>query len=459
MKQIFELELVQKQRLTLTPELHQAIMILQMNTYELCNLLVEEAEKNPLIELENVMEEELQEHVFEDEEDWVAYFSDSSDLGINCRASGNVNRSRQNEPSFTDYTHFQPNYSIRKHLLFQLGELQISDSEFRIAEFIIGNIDNNGYLKSSISQIASDTSNTESKVESVLNIIQTFEPPGVAARDLRECLELQAKAQSFDDLALCIIRNHLDDLGHARYAKIAKDCHVAVEQVLRMRDAITSLDPKPGSVFSGGHTAFVKADIIVKKIGEELVIYLNENILPVIRWNPYYRRLLSVGQTEAKNYLLQQLKKARFLLKSIEQRRTTITNVMKSIVSRQKRFFLEGPGHLEPLILQDVADELGIHSSTVSRAVSDKYVDTPFGVFPCKMFFTLGIESDGQTISRYNVKEMIRQIVDDEDPREPLTDNQIVEKLEQHQIKIARRTVAKYRSVLGIPAFNRRKKL
>ena len=205
-----------------------------------------------------------------------------------------------------------------------------------------------------------------------------------------------------------IIQHHLDDLAKGRYTKISQSTGTSLQQVLRARDAILGLEPKPGAAFSGGHVTFIVPDVAVRRLGDEFVVILNDSALLAIRWNPYYRKLLAAGEQDARNYLIKQMRRARFLLRSIEQRRLTISRVMEAIVERQRRFFMEGPGHLEPMTLKDIASRLDMHDSTVSRAVAGKYVDTPFGVFPCKMFFTPGVESRGQEVSQYNIKKLYR---------------------------------------------------
>jgi RNA polymerase sigma-54 factor len=455
MKLGYGLELVQTQKLVLTPELRQAIMVLQMNVHELSQFILEETEKNPLLEVVDERREEVSADLTEDEEDWLAYFCDSSDLGLGQRTT--MKASEDITPVYQRLP--ERDVTIREHLTSQLGLLHLSPKELSIARFIIGSIDDNGYLGCSVSEIATSTFSTESQVESMLRTVQGFDPPGVGARNLRECLELQAMSRGFGHLPLKIISNYLDDLARARYSKIAAQEQMSLKDVLRARDSILKLDPKPGAVFSRGNVTFVVPDIIVKKLDGELLVILNDNALPSIRWNSYYRRLLLKGEQEAKTYLAGQARKAYFLLKTIEQRRMTISRVMESILRRQKRFFLEGPTHLEPMILNDIAAELGIHSSTVSRAISGKYVDTPFGVFSCRVFFSPGVESGGKEVSQYNIKRTIEELVNNEDPENPLTDNQIVELLTQEGISIARRTVAKYRSQLGIPPSNRRRRL
>jgi RNA polymerase sigma-54 factor len=453
----YSLELVQTQKLILTPELRQAIMVLQMNVQELAQFILREVEANPLLDVSDEQSDTISSDgpVDDDYEEWIAYFADSSDLGV-VQTTLKDNKD-QVGPSYQDIP--ETTGSIWDVLSSQLGLLRLGRKELEVARFVIGNIDGNGYLRCSVSDVASAASCTERTAESVIRMIQGFEPAGICARDLRECLELQAVSRGLGDLELRIIRAHLEDLGQARYSKIAEEEQVSIEDVLRARDSIVGLDPKPGASLSYTHTTYILPDITVKKLGDEFVVILNENTLPVIRWNPYYRKLLSEGQKETKDYLTQQAKRAYYLMKSVEQRRMTISRVMDSILKHQKRFFIEGPGHLEPMTLSDIADELGIHASTVSRAISGKYVDTPFGLFPCKMFFGPGIKSAGDEVSQYNVKRAISEIVGNEDPRNPLTDNQISEVLSRNGIFVARRTVAKYRSQLGIPASNRRKGL
>ena len=455
MKPGYSLELVQTQKLVLTPELRQAIMVLQMNVQELSEFMLSETEKNPLLEVTDERHHEVSTDVTEDEEDWIAYFCDSSDLGLGQRIS------HQAREEFTPVYQGLPERgeTIREHLTSQLGLMHLNKKELALARFIIGSIDDNGYLGSSMPEIAVATGSTMEQVESILKTIQSFDPPGVAARNLRECLELQAQSRGLGDLPLRIIRHYLDDLGQACYSRIAQEEQVSLKDVLRARDSILRLDPKPGAMFSQGHVTFVVPDIIVKKLGDDFVVILNDNVLPSIRWNSYYRSLLSRGEHEAKTYLTQQARKAYFLLKSIEQRRMTISRVMESILRRQRRFFLEGPAHVEPMTLNDIAEELEIHSSTVSRAISGKYVDTPFGVFSCRMFFSPGVESGGQEISQYNIKKAIEEIVNNENPENPWTDNEIVELLAKEGMDIARRTVAKYRCQLGILPSNRRRRL
>ncbi|QUL98006.1 MAG: RNA polymerase factor sigma-54 [Candidatus Fermentithermobacillus carboniphilus] len=457
MKPGYGLELVQTQKLILTPELRQAIMVLQMNALELRDFIREETEKNPLLEVSDEREEDVSSEELEpaNEEDWIAYFCDSSDLGL----GQGLGQTAKHEipPSYETLT--EKEVTLREHLLSQLGLLHLGKEEYELGEFIVGNLDDNGYLRCSVAEIAIATGKSKKVVESMLKVIQSLDPPGVGARDLRECLALQAAQRGFGYLARHIIDAHLDDLAKGRYSKIAQEEKVSLKEVLSARDLILSLDPKPGSRFSSGGISYVVPDILVKKIDGEFVVILNDNALPTIRWNSFYRKLLIRGEKDAKAYLLEQFKKAQALFRSIEQRRLTISRVMESIVRRQRQFFDKGPCYLEPMSLKDIAEELGIHESTVSRAISNKYVDTPFGVFPCKMFFSPKIRSEHSNVSQYSVKRLIEEMVKNEDPRDPLSDQDIADRLSGLGVHVARRTVVKYRSQLGIPPSNRRKKL
>ncbi|HHY68632.1 MAG TPA: RNA polymerase factor sigma-54 [Bacillota bacterium] len=454
----YSLELVQTQKLVLTPELRQAIMILQMNVEELAQLILQEIEENPLLDIADERREDvtLTPSIEEDhDEEWIAYFADSSDLGI----SQGVSKNTREWLGLSHQSVFLREGSVWDALMSQLALLDLSAEDLELAQFIVGNIDDNGYLRCSVSEISMTLSRSPAEVDSMIRTIQSLEPPGICGRDLRECLELQALSKGLGDLELSIIRGHLEDLAGARYSKIAREQQASLEDVLRARDAILELDPKPGASLSYSNTTYIVPDIVVKKIENDFIVILNDAALPAIRWNPYYKRLLLEGERETRDYLNNKAKRAYYLAKSIEQRRITISKVMGSILKRQKRFFAEGPEHLEPMTLNDIAEELGIHPSTVSRAVSGKYVETPFGLFPCKMLFSPGVGARGEEVSQYNIKKGIEEIVSQEDPRNPLTDDQIREVLSESGIDIARRTVAKYRSQLGIPASNRRKRL
>jgi RNA polymerase sigma-54 factor len=452
MKPGYGLELVQSQKLALTPELRQAIMVLQMNALELLSFVRQQVEENPLLDLtEDPQEEALPEPPDPTDEEWLAYFCDSSDAGMGSEREVREGR-------FPPYEAFvQRDASLKDHLFAQLGLLEITPDEYELGEFIIGNLDDNGYLRCSPAEISLVMGRPKWKVEAMLRSIQRFDPPGVGARDLRECLATQARALGVGPVVSGIIDGHLEDLARGRYRKIAKEMRVSVQNVMRARDAVLRLDPKPGAQFSCNAVTYVYPEVSVRRTGEQLAVSFNDGILPHVRWNSVYRRLLTAGEPEARAYLHEQLRRARALLRSIEQRKVTMLRVMDCIVSRQADFFHEGPGHVGPLTMREVAQELGMHESTVSRCVSNKYVDTPFGIYPCKTFFSPKVRSTGEEVSQYIVKKIVQALIQSEDPRDPLVDQEIMEELYKRGVHVARRTVAKYRAQLGIQPSSRRK--
>ncbi|MBE3519887.1 MAG: RNA polymerase factor sigma-54 [Firmicutes bacterium] len=450
MKAGYSLELAQTQKLVLTPELRQAIAILQMNTQELATLIRQQVEENPLLEILEEPPEELPGEREKDElEEWAEY------LGFNEPVF--EAREERTFPSYETYTPSE--ITLRDHLAVQLGLSDLSPQERVVGEYIIGNIDHNGYLRAGLEELALATGVGIEMVEKVLRVVQTFDPPGVGARDLRECLELQLDAMGIhDEVVRAIVRYHLEDLAAGRRQKIARQLKVPLEEVDRAKEIISGLDPKPGARISGGQITYIRPDITVRKVGSDFVVILNDQDLPRVFWNPVYRRLLNYRNCpETHAFLKRKFKEALNLLRSIEQRRRTVIRVMETIVRHQREFFERGFGQMKPMTLKDVADELGIHQSTVSRAVSGKYVDTPFGVVPVKVFFANKVNSDAP-VSSDSVKRMIQALVKEEDPRKPLSDMEIAEKLKTKGIKVSRRTVAKYREMLGIPSSARRRK-
>jgi RNA polymerase sigma-54 factor len=451
MKAGYSLELSQTQKLVMTPELRQAIAILQMNTQELACLIRQQVEENPLLEILEEPPEELpaEEGEKDELEEWAEY------LGFNEPAV--EVREERESPSYETYA--ASGMTLRDYLAMQLGLSDLSPQERTVGEYIIGNIDSNGYLWADLTELARATSCSTGAVEKVLRVIQTFDPPGVGARDLRECLSLQLDAAGIHDCVVrAIVQFHLEDLACGRRQKIAKKLGVPLAEVDRAREIISGLDPKPGARLSPGEVTYIRPDITVRKVGGDFVVVVNDQDLPRVFWNPVYRRLLKYRDCpETQAFLRRKLKEAVNLLRSIEQRRRTVIRVMETIVGRQREFFERGFGHVKPMTLKDIADELGIHQSTVSRAVSGKYVDTPFGVVPAKVFFANKV-GGGAPVSSDSVKRIIQTLVKHEDPRRPLSDMEIAAALKRKGIEISRRTVAKYREVLEIPSSARRRK-
>jgi RNA polymerase sigma-54 factor len=353
--------------------------------------------------------------------------------------------------------------SLEDHLVWQLQMSSLDREAQRIGATIIYNLNDDGYLETPVAELAAQLETGSDAVEWVLQRIQRFDPPGVAARDLRECLLAQLRNLGMEEsLAARIVQKHLDLLERHRYGEIAKALGVGLEMVAEAAKAIASLEPKPARDYGGAEPAYIVPDVYIQKIGDEFVVTLNESAVPRLRLANFYQRVLNDSAVEAgtKEYLQERLRSARWLVKSIYQRLQTIFKVANSIVKFQRPFFEHGVGHLKPLVLKDVAEDIGMHESTISRATANKYAHTPQGIFELKFFFTSGVKAaDGEDVSAETVKEKIRTLVAAESQDNPLSDQAIADILHRQQINIARRTVAKYRQALGSLPSSRRKRL
>jgi len=338
----------------------------------------------------------------------------------------------------------------------------LNTSDRQIAELIIGNIDDAGFLQTGPDEIAQNTGMDAADLTRVLEFVQTFHPVGVGARDLRECLLIQLKRLSKEQsLEYRIVDRHLEDLGKRRFPEIARRLGTTAEQVQRAANFIATLDPKPGQIFTPDPNNYVLPDVTVEKIGGEWTISLNGEQIPHLRISNTYKDLMSQdkGGADVKDYIRDKIRSGKFLIKSIHQRQQTISNIAHEIVTRQKDFLEHGPSALKPMTMVQIADIVGVHETTVSRAISGKYMATPQGVFDMKYFFTPGYQtSGGESMSNTSVKGAIAELVKAEDPKGPLSDKEIVEILEKRGIPIARRTVAKYRGELNILPSNMRKR-
>lgn len=352
---------------------------------------------------------------------------------------------------------------LTTHLLWQIRTSDLAKEDHEIALQLIGNLDRNGYLCGSLEEIAQTCGRTVADVENVLFVIQGFDPPGVGARDLRECLMVQlAQLGMTEGLVAALVDRHLEKLEMRRYEIIAKEENVSIEEVYEAVREVKKLEPRPGRQFIDDPPIYVTPDIYVRKVGEDYVISLNETGMPRLRLNPRYRELLVNGKLEElpnKEYLQDRLRSAAWLIKSIHQRQQTIYKVTESIMKFQREFLDKGIGGLRPLVLRDVAGDVGMHESTISRVTTNKYVHTPQGIFELKFFFSSALKSGYGEVSSESVKEKIRTLVGTEDPRKPMSDQAIVENLRKDGIDIARRTVAKYREMLNILSSSRRKKV
>lgn len=462
MKLGYEVFLEQQQKLLITPELRQAIAVLQMSALELQEHINRELEENPFLEekepdLFEEDEREEKEEPGEEEkiEEWLEYYNDR-DIGINMQE-------KEEYKNFENYITRQP--SLYEHLHFQLSLAIEDEKDLKIGEYIIGNIDNKGYLTVSVEEMAASLNESSADVERVLKVIQTFSPYGVGARDLSECLLLQLFHYGKEsDIAKEIIQYHLDDVAKGKITKLASKLGVSPQQIQEICDLIRTLDPRPGLQYSNDEQIkYVVPDVLVEKIEDEYVVIINDLHFPRLMINHVYENILKKPDNfsvETKKYLEEKMGAALWLIKSIEQRRMTLYKVARCIVDIQRDFFEKGVAYLKPLTLKQVADMVSVHESTVSRATANKYMQTPQGLFELKYFFSSGIHAGDSEdkVSSTSIKHMLQDIIAKEDSTNPLSDEAIAKILSERGIKISRRTVAKYRQELGIPSTMSRKR-
>jgi RNA polymerase sigma-54 factor len=449
----------------LAPQLQQSLQILQAPTLELRNLIQQELQTNPVLE-EEVGVYENEERTAEDS-DFQEEFEKLAKLDEEWRdfMSQSVSYSSRNQEDEERRQFFLDSIAnqetLQQHLLEQLNTADIIGADREAAELIIGNIDELGFLSISVEEIAATSGQPVERLQSMLDLVQTFHPVGVGARDLRDCLLIQlrrlGKEQSVE---YQIVSQYLDELGKKKFPDIARKLGVTVDQVQQSANFIATLDPKPGQIFSPEPNSYVLPDVMVEKIADEYVVSLTGDQIPHLRINNTYKELMAQGRngSEVRDYIREKIRSGKFLIKSIHQRQQTILNIAIEIVKRQREFLEEGTAFLKPLTMVQIADAVGVHETTVSRAISGKYMATPQGVFEMKYFFTPGYQtSEGVALSNTSVKESIADLVRGEHPRDPLSDKEIVEILSERGIPIARRTVAKYRAELNILPSNLRK--
>jgi RNA polymerase sigma-54 factor len=487
------------QQLVMTPQLQQAIKLLQMSRMELVDLVHEEMLENPV--LEDVSEigvpldkpstsgasvdnESRAEHEVRSLE-----AAAPGEMPVQSEAS----REAEKKTDEIDWDRYLENHALQApmpglrgsdqelpgleatltrgadlpgHLLWQMRLADFVDDEQRFAMLVFGNLTDDGYLKLEevppeevVPRLAAEAGLDAEDAEEVLQLIQRFDPVGVASRDLRECLLVQARTFGLDQLVIDILDRHLGNLERKNYAAVAKDLRCTVEEVYDVAQVIAELEPRPGRNFITEEPQYITPDVYVRKIGDDYLVDANDDGMPKLKISGFYRKAMQ-GDPKAKEYIQGKLRSAQWLIRSIDQRRKTIVRVTECIVEKQKEFFELGIEHLKPMILRDVADAVGMHESTISRVTSNKYVHTPRGIFELKYFFNSAIRrDDGQDdIASESVKQAIRKIIQEEDGRNPHSDQKIVEILAADGIVIARRTVAKYREMLGILSSSKRKK-
>lgn len=507
-----DLRLQQKmaQQLVMTPQLQQAIKLLQLSHLELAEVLQQEMSENPMLEerAEGESEGETANAESAGEDNGAGSSDVSSDAGSGgdaaemeaprdlATAVAEAPNDASPEPTRSDVdkdidweayldshsyslpatagsaavgedaTPFEANLtrptSLVEHLLWQVQMWDFTPERAKIAALLVEEINDDGYLAQDGAQIVADEMEvTVDEVENVIRELQSFDPVGVAARSLRECLLVQAKHLSEENpLVVEIIDRHLNNVEKRNLQAIAKELDVPLEDVSEAVKAIAQLEPRPGRVYSDKEPQYISPDIYVHKVGDEYVIVLNEDGLPKLRISNYYRRALRQSGGNTKSYIQDKLRSAAWLIRSIHMRQRTIYRVMESILKFQGVFFDKGVAHLQPLILKDVAQDVEMHESTISRVTTNKYVHTPQGIYELKYFFNSSISRvGGETIASESVRRHIQELVSSEDAKAPLSDQQLVKLLKERDIRIARRTVAKYREMLRIPASSKRKQL
>jgi RNA polymerase sigma-54 factor len=481
---VLELKLAPKlvQQLVITPQLQQAIRLLQLTRLELVDMISQEMKENPLLEEEEeerelaegeppvTQQEERKtsaepEHTPEvkgngegaDEFDWENYLENSNLTPFQKSSPDGDER-----PSFENF--LTKRTTLTDHLHWQLQLSHFTEEEHEVGTWIIGNLDEDGYLKISLEDICSETNLPMEMVERVLRKIQQFDPVGVAARDLKECLLTQLEQMSpRDSLAEKIVSEHLSLLKNRNYPAIAKRIGVSLDRVNRAASLISKLDPKPGKAFGGEVVQEIIPDVYVYKVEGDYVISLNDDGVPRLKINSLYRNILNgsrLAMEGDRKYIQEKLRSALWLIRSIHQRQRTIYKVTKSIVKFQRGFLDKGIQSLKPLVLRDVAEDIQMHESTISRVTHNKYVHTPQGIYELKYFFNAGITStQGETMASESVKSLVREIIAKEDPKKPYSDEKLVQILQGMNIHIARRTVSKYREMMKILSSNERRKI
>jgi RNA polymerase sigma-54 factor len=453
------------QQLVMTPQLQQAIKLLQLSRLELLETVQQELMENPFLdesetETEIREQEELTESQAEEElvrtADWENYLGEFS--STSKQATARELEVPEEGLSFEARLASKP--SLEGHLNWQMRLSNFSEKEVAIGDVIIGNVDNNGYLQATNEEILGMVQSTEEEVEAVIKRIQRLDPVGVASRTPKECLLVQMDVLGYDDPVLVsLVQDHLEDLEKNRYKPLARKFKISMEELKEYLDMLQTLDPMPGANFSSTEPHYVSPDVFVYRYGDEFVIILNEDGLPRLQMNSYYMETMKGAGDKEKDYFQEKMRSAAWLMKSLYQRQRTLYKVVESIVRFQREFFEEGVTKLKPLILKEVAEDIEMHESTVSRITTSKYVSTPHGIFELKFFFNSALDlDDGSQVGSESVKALIKQMIAGEDTKKPLSDERIGEILkEKLEVNIARRTVAKYRSAMGIPSSSKRK--
>lgn len=477
------------QQLLMTPQLQQAIKLLQLSRMELQDFIQDQLAENPVLEegqdSSNEEQREVEKNKETSEKDVIAEHMNTA-TEIVDRQGDNAEKPEIDWEQYSKAKESEgpvpssmvrkgdddtPNYenmvtrsaTFQEHLFEQVGELDLDDKERAIANLIIGNIDDRGYLKVSLEELTQDEGYTTEELDDILDTIQRFEPAGVGARDLKECLLIQIRAQRLKNgIVEKIVELHLTDLETRNYNAIAKALKIPLETVIENVQTISLLEPVPGRQYGRDETQYIIPDVYVFQLGEEWIVGMNDDGIPRLTLSEMYKEMAEDGKAKSddKEYLQDKIKAAQWLIKSIQQRQKTIFKVMESIVKRQKEFFEKGIEHLKPMILKDIAEDVEMHESTISRVTTNKYVHTPRGIFELKYFFNSSVAraDGGDSMASESVKKMISDLIKAENTKKPYSDQKIVDMLEEKGVQLARRTVAKYREQMGILPSSKRKK-
>jgi len=501
----------QTQNLVLAPQLRQSLKILQVPALELRSAILEELQTNPLLEEYGTNDESLDAEVNEPSPDEVeeqqpeefpddqpeaeAREDNADEVDIDSKESENLD-----DLDFSDEfsilkemqedmrEHFESEYegeaklgnseaeekrqyffdslvaetSLQEHLLDQLKLIETTDGQKNACEYMIGSLDENGFLSATLSDIGLISGIALEDLQSGLEILQSFDPIGIASMDLQDCLLKQMDARGWSEsISYAIVKDHFPLLVRRRVPELSRKLSQSTEDIHAALEKIAELDPAPGRRFSEDSNQSVAADATVEKVGGEWTISLNNDYIPRLKINKTYKELITKGtlSSKEKEYVRNQMRAGKFLINSIDQRQNTIERITKQILEKQADFFDEGVSKLHPMTMSEVAEIIDVHETTVSRAIANKFVSTPHGTFPFKYFFTPGYSGkDGDAVSNTSVKEIIGSIIEQEDSSKPLSDRKIVDLLAEKDIKLARRTVAKYREELGIPPTNLRRR-
>ena len=463
------------QQLIMTPQLQMSIKLLQLSRLELVDAIRQELEENPALEeAQEFADEEPQtdqseavshdtpaikevkiEEKINDDIDWSNYIDEYNSTGRIV-----FETEKKNIPNFESF--IARKESLNDHLLWQLLMTFPTEEEEKIGSLIIGNLNKDGYRDIPVEELISTSGSTPDKVNQVLSLIKTFDPIGVGASDLKECLLIQAEHFKLDNTIVTdIIKNHVNHLENKNYKVIARALKIDIQEVISAVNIIKEFEPKPGRTFSVEEPQYINPDIFVYKFEDDFLILLNDDGIPKLHVNSFYKQFINRGgkvSDNVKQYLQDKIRSASWLIKSIYQRQKTIYKVMESILKFQREFFEKGIAYLKPMVLRDVAEDIGMHESTISRVTTNKYAYTPQGIFELKYFFNSSINRiNGDAIASASVQEKIRQIILNEDPRKPYSDDKIAELLKESNVNIARRTVAKYRGMMKLLSSSKRK--